>query len=342
MIEIGNDIITAITIGSTTPERIDWGNDQVWPETIATYLVITPTQATGLTEQSHSQVVQVSANTPWDVYESLDWVSVSKAASSATLSILANNSSGRSGNVVFSGGGLSETFYISQVGGYYMRMLTTAHTIASTGETIDISFISTYQDNPYTSITSSVTYNTGSGWAQFVSKTVNGNVITYRFNLMANTDTVMNRIYTFRFDQDAIQSTQYLTISFTQNKRYVPANISGFTRYTYGSTDFDKDWQVGTYVQSYQNIGGQSTPIKVLAIFNASALTADCTANFTIDYTTRATSATTASTVTGPRTITTSMSTNIPSGDTAYGITLTAGPNLQITNVSDFSVVQGT
>lgn len=32
MIEIGNTIITAITIGSTTPSRIDVGSDQVWPD----------------------------------------------------------------------------------------------------------------------------------------------------------------------------------------------------------------------------------------------------------------------------------------------------------------------
>lgn len=343
MIEIGNNVITAITVGNTTPTKIDVGGTQVWPDgPVSYYLAISPTYATGLTEGSHSQVVNVDTNVDsWNVYENLDWVSVNKAASSATLSILANNSSGRSGNVVFSGGGIEQTFYVQQVGGYYMRMLTpNPSTAATAGQEIEIAFISTYRDNPYTAITSSVTYNTGSGWAEFISRTQNGNRMIYRFRLLPNTDTAMDHVSTFRFEQDTVLSSQYVVVSFRQAKAYAPANISGFTRFTAGTHNYDKDWQVGTFVQSYQNIGGQQTPIKVLAIFNANSSTTTYEANFTINYNTRATSAVTASTITGPRTITSGMTYTIPDGDTAYGITLGAGPNLQITSVSDFDVKQ--
>lgn len=348
MIEIGNTVITAITVGADTPERIDVGSDKVWPESVTTFLVITPTQATGLTEQSHSQVVQVSANTEWDVYENLSWVSVTKAASSATLSVLANNSSGRSGNVYFSGGGIEQTFYIQQKGGYYMRMLTTAHTIPAAGQQISISFISTYQDNPYTAITSSVTYNTGSNWMHFVSRSQNGNIITYTFSCDQNTDTASNRIATFRFEQDAIQSTQYLTISFTQSKAETAPTISGFTRYAFVKDSYNNYWQLGRYFTG--NYAGQNAdqPIYALAIVSDVPPSTSFTATFDIGYYYYVTPPPTNTTTAGTRTIaqcvdpdTCGVKISIPSGGTCYGITITASPNLTITG-GTFSVERAT
>ena len=49
MIEIGNTVISVIQISNTTPDRIDWGNDQVWPDSP------TPT--------SHTYSFEVSAQT---------------------------------------------------------------------------------------------------------------------------------------------------------------------------------------------------------------------------------------------------------------------------------------
>ena len=48
MIQIGNTVISVINIGSATPVKIDWGNDQVWPETSPT---------------SHTYTFEVSAMT---------------------------------------------------------------------------------------------------------------------------------------------------------------------------------------------------------------------------------------------------------------------------------------
>ena len=56
MIEIGNTIINTISVGSTTPTRVDVGDTKAWPDTITYFFSISPTYATGLTEQSHSQV----------------------------------------------------------------------------------------------------------------------------------------------------------------------------------------------------------------------------------------------------------------------------------------------
>jgi len=347
MIEIGNTIINTISVGSTTPTRVDVGDTKAWPDTITYFFSISPTYATGLTEQSHSQVVNVNTNVDsWNVYENLDWVSVTKAASSATLSILANNSSGRSANIVFSGGGFSEQFYIQQKGGYYMRLLSPSNpaTAATAGGNVSISFISTYQDNPYTAITSSVTYNTGSGWATFVSKTQNGNIITYTYHLEANTDTAMNRVTTFRFEQDAIQSTQYLVVSFTQAKAETAPTISGFTRFAFVKDTYGNYWQLGRYDTGTRVGPNSDVPLYACAIVSNVPPSTAFTATFDIGYYYYVTPPPTNVTTAGTRTIaqcvnpsTCGVKIDIPSGDTCYGITITANPNMTITG-GTFSV----
>lgn len=345
MIEVGNTVITDITIGSITPSKIDWGDSQVWPEDVTYFFSISPVEATGLTEQSQNVAVQVNTNVDsWNVYENLSWVSVTKAASSATLSILANNSSGRSANIVFSGGGFSEQFYIQQKGGYYMRMLTTPYTIPATGGTIEISFISTYRDNPYTAITSSVTYNTGSGWATFVSRSQNGNIITYRYSITANTDTSANRISTFRFEQDAVQSTQYLTISFTQNKAETAPTISGFTTFAFVKDQYNHYWQLGRYDTGSRVGPNGDQPLYACAIVSDVAPSTSFTATFDIGYYYYVTPPPTNVTTAGTRTIaqcvnpsTCGVKIDIPSGGTCYGVTITANPNMTITG-GTFSV----
>lgn len=352
MIEIGNQIISSISVGSSVPQRIDVQDTQVWPTgQTQYYIVLTPTQATGLTEQSQDVVVHVSANTPsWGVYDyqNIDWVDVSaNGNTAATISVHANSSSGRNGNVVFSGGGIEQTFYVQQVGGYYMRLLSPSNpaTAATAGGNISISFISTYRDNPYTAITSSVTYNTGSGWATFVNRSQNGNIITYTYHLEANTDTAQNRITTFRFEQDAIQSTQYLVVSFTQAKAYTPANISGFTRFTTGTHNYDRDWQIGKY-QAGTSPGPNGTiqPTYAIALLNVNPVTATCEANFDLSFyygMIGSSSYPIYDTASGPRTINIGDTVQIPNGDLAYGIVLVSPrPNSNITNVSGLTVTQ--
>ena len=353
MIEIGNQIISSIYVGGSAPTRVDVGDTKVYPEDVTYFFSISPVNATGLTEQSHSQVVQVNTNVDsWNVYENLDWVSVTKAASSATLSILANNSSGRTGNVTFSGGGFSEQFYISQKGGYYMRMLTqNPSTAATAGQEIEISFISSYQDNPYTAITSSVTYNTGSGWAEFISRSQNAQdnkIFTYRFRLLPNTDTAMNRITTFRFEQDAVQSTQYVVVSFTQAKAETAPTISGFTRFAFVKDQYNHYWQLGRYDTGSRVGPNSNQPLYACAIVSDVPPSTSFTATFDIGYYYYVTPPPTNQTTAGTRTIaqcvnpeTCGTKITIPSGDTCYGITITANPNMTITG-GTFSVIPTT
>lgn len=328
-------------------DGVEYARCEVRQVGVVYYFTISPTQATGLTEQSHSQVVNVDTNVPsWNVYEDLDWVSFTKNSTAATLSILANNSSGRTGNVTFSGGGFSETFYISQKGGYYMRLLSPSNpaTAATAGGNVSISFISTYQDNPYTAITSSVTYNTGSGWATFVSRSQNGNIITYTFNLAANTDTAMNRVTTFRFDQDAVQSSQFLVVSFTQAKAETAPTISGFTRFAFVKDTYNNYWQLGTYDTGTRVGPNADQPLRACAIVSDVAPSKDFTATYDIGYTYYAVPPPTSQSTSGTRTIaqcvnpeTCGTKITIPSGGTCYGVTITANPNMMITG-GTFSV----
>ena len=328
MIEIGNTVINFIAVGGTTPGRIDVGSTQVWPVTY--YLTISPTAAT-INETQTTGTITVDTNlTNWQVYESLDWVTVSKGASSVSWTASTNTSSGRSGNIIVSGSGITQTFSLSQKGGYYVRILTSPYAIDESGGTIQIEVMSTYRDE-YTPVHSGVTYSTGSDWIHFQSVVNNSTGSIFTFTCDRNTD-VVNRIATFTFTQDAVGGSS-ASVSFTQRAMYVPASISGFTRFAYVG-----DWQIGTYVSSYISIGGQSVPVRAIAILNVNPTTAACVANYTVDYYTRTTGNPTYSSTSGPRNIATTDTVSIPDGDTAYGISITAGPNLTITGVTGFDV----
>jgi hypothetical protein len=63
------------------------------------------------------KTITVTSNTNWTVTENISWLSVSKSGSSFTIICQANTStSGRSGTITVSGGGLSRTLQVSQSG----------------------------------------------------------------------------------------------------------------------------------------------------------------------------------------------------------------------------------
>ena len=80
MIEIGNYVITAITIGSTTPNQIDVGDTQVWPENI--YIVLPSTGTNVLSTANYAYVSNISASTNYWAVESDDtsWLTVTKTS----------------------------------------------------------------------------------------------------------------------------------------------------------------------------------------------------------------------------------------------------------------------
>lgn len=71
MIEVGNTIITTLSIGSSTPVKIDWGNDKVWPEETGTYIILPRTGATIASASNYSYISNISASTTaWTVTSS--------------------------------------------------------------------------------------------------------------------------------------------------------------------------------------------------------------------------------------------------------------------------------
>ncbi len=338
MIEIGNNVITAITIGQTTPEKIDWGADRVWPEAISYYLNISPTAAT-INDTQTTGSIRVDTNLDsWNVYESLSWVTTSKSSTGVSWTASTNNSSGRTGNIYVSGGSLSETFYLQQKGGHYMNMLTTPYAINETGGTIEISFVSTYRDEPM-AVTSAVTYSTGSGWISFQSLSQNGNIYTYRFTCDRSTDT-QARYATFTFTQTGAGGTS-ATIQFTQKAMHVPDAISGFNMYTYYTDAQGRDWQIGWWKQGEVVINNQTYPLRGIAILTTGVTMRDYTADYEVTYYTGipGPSYPTYNTKSGPTTIPAGTTLSIPSGGTAYGVAIVSpNPNLTMTGVSGFTV----
>lgn len=123
MIEVGSTIITAITIGSTAPTKIDWGSDKVWPESTPTHsITISPTAATNVSSAGTDAYIYVTASTnSWTVSTTSSWITVAKDSNSrARYWVDANTSaSQRTGGVIsFMIDGVTyATFTVSQQAG---------------------------------------------------------------------------------------------------------------------------------------------------------------------------------------------------------------------------------
>jgi len=82
MIEIGNHVITAITIGSTTPIKIDVGSTQVWPDGENIYIILPSTGTSVLSSANYAYVSNISASTnSWTVEsDNTSWLTVRKTS----------------------------------------------------------------------------------------------------------------------------------------------------------------------------------------------------------------------------------------------------------------------
>lgn len=104
MIQIGSTTINTINIGSTTPQRIDWGSDQVWPSgSSPTSNIQLSISNINVDSGSSYFTIDVTANTTsWTVDSSDSWLTPSKLTNSLTrVNYSANGSSERTGTVNF-------------------------------------------------------------------------------------------------------------------------------------------------------------------------------------------------------------------------------------------------
>jgi hypothetical protein len=241
----------------------------------------------------------------------------------------------RIGYISVSYGSVTATTQINQSDSIYVfsGLTTNPMTIGSGQTTFSISLVSKFGQAITEQPSVSIGYNPAMN-VQLTSTASGGTQGQWNFVFSCNAnDTESQRTTSIVFTQPGSQNT--LTYVVHQQKKYVPETIDGFLVFaTYG------DWQVGKYLTTTTDIGGVPTPIYAAAILRTTPVTTSCVANFTMNYYTRTPQqqGQTDATATGPRTIATTSTVSIPNGDTAYGITITGGPNLTITSVTDFSV----
>lgn len=345
MIEIGNTIINTIFVGSTTPNKIDVGSTQVWPdgEPTSYYITLTPSQVQPWNGSYRTGTISVSSNTQdWTAEASMQPASatpyfrVSKTNNTTMTWVMDENFSttSRIGHAIARYGSVSAETLVYQNAGYYIYIEggTSPRVATSGGGTVVISVISNYGNTPV-AVTSASTKD----WIECTNMTDAGSGrYVFTFQVPAN-PTTGSRNTTLTFTQQAA-SSKSVQIMVSQYGKYVPQSISGFTIAPVGGATYG-DWAVGRFLNSYQDIGGVNTPIYTIAILKATPVTATCEASFTVNYQTITRDTPQYYTATGPRTIYTTSTVSIPSGDTAYGITIGGGPNAYITGVSNFSVI---
>ena len=155
MIEIGNNVITAITIGSNTPSKIDVGSTQVWPDGSADYIILNNYSARFLSSGSNYAYVNVTSasTTAWTATTTDSWITLSKVNSSRLrYDITQNSGAERTGTIVFQAGTATANFEVSQVGqpqhDYVLNAYSSPTSIPHSGTTLKIYVTSTKDGEP--------------------------------------------------------------------------------------------------------------------------------------------------------------------------------------------------
>lgn len=307
----------------------------------AVFIVLAPKLVQLSDGTSRTGTISVSANTTaWTVTSTSSWITAEKYVPYSTPMVrytLAENSgtTQRTGYIKVSYGSTSAQTQVNQGYGLYVLSALTTNPISLTsGQTnFAISIVSKLGNTPVEP-SYSIGYNPQLN-VQLISMQTGGTTGQHNYFFSCNSaSTTGQTTASIVFTQTA--SSKSITYVVNQKGKATPTptgtTISGFTvSRAYG------DWQLGKYVTSYTTIGGVNTPIYVMAILNPNNVSGDFTYTLDCDYYTRQGETQTDGTINRtldftPQTI------NIPSGDTAYGITLYGGPNLTITTVRTFTV----
>lgn len=345
MIEIGNYVITAITIGSTTPNHIDVGDTQVWPETTPQtyYITLTPSIVTAWNGYERTDYINVDTNAPSFSVEASSspasatpYFTAAKYGSNQIQWHMDKNTSrtSRVGYVTARYGEASAQTMIYQNAGYYIYVENTSPQVLSSGATtLAVSVISRYGNTAVP-----VSYQVGgSDWIRYSSMTdAGGGRYVYNFTVDANSQTE-TRHNSITFTQTLGEGSERLTatLAITQKAKYVPASISGLTALAY-----DGDWVLGRYFAGYVDAGqyGQQ-PMYGVAIVRTATTTTNYTATYEMDAHYGIPGPTNTQHYDTSATIAAGHTVPIPSGDTVYGMTITVSPNLYVSNYT-FSVTQ--
>ena len=120
MIQIGSTTINVISIGSSSPTKIDWGSDQVWPYGSTDYINLPGTGGTIGAASNYAYISNISASTTsWTVSSNQSWLTVSKTSNTqARYNVTENTSlSDRTGVLSFKIGSTTyATYTVRQMG----------------------------------------------------------------------------------------------------------------------------------------------------------------------------------------------------------------------------------
>lgn len=347
MIQIGNTVISAITVGNSTVTRIDVESTQVYPSVQPSiYINLNPTTVQPWNGYYRTGTITVDTNaSSWTVEASStpsgNYFTAEKTNSTTvTWTMQANDTTtSRVGYVTVRAGSVSAQTTVYQNTGYVIWIDNTSPAVVNSGATtLAISVWSKYGNEAVP-----VTYQiTGNDWVRYVSMTdAGGGHYIYNFSIDQNTDT-QARYNGVTFTQTLGESSPYksASIGITQRERFVPDQISGFTMYAN-----DGQWMLGRYKISEQQMGDYGLqPIYAIAVLRATVPPYDYTVNYAFDSyygvpgptiplhfsntVNRTVSQDTASPVT------------IPGGGTGYGWIITSYPNLQPPSNITFSVTR--
>lgn len=346
MIKIGSTIIDTIKIGTSTPQHIDVGSVQVWPDgQPAIYLNLSPTTVQPWNGYYRTGTITVDTNaSSWSVAASStpagNFFSATKTNSTTVTWVMQENSgtTSRNGYVTVTAGSVSAQTVVYQNPGYYIYVDNNNPTVLNSGSTtLAVSVWSRYGNEAVP-----VTYQiTGNDWVHYLSTTdAGGGHYIFNFSVDTNTDT-QTRHNGITFTQTLGSSTPYKSVSLgiTQQAMYVPETIAGFERFTY-----EGDWQLGRALYGTAEINNQTVPLYAILLLNTNATNWNYTATLDFDSQVQVPpSAPSSSTTNTTATITAGATISIPNGGTAYGIMIKSpSPNQRITNVRTLHVERAT
>lgn len=346
MIEIGNSVISAITVGNGSPSRIDVGNTKVYPDAQpAVYINLSPTTVQPWNGFYKTGTITVDTNaSSWTVEASSTpsgnyFTAVKTNSTTVTWTMQANDTTtSRVGYVTVRAGSVSAQTTVYQNTGYVIWIDNTSPAVVNSGATtLAISVWSKYGNEAV-----SVTYQiTGNDWVRYVSMTdAGGGHYVYNFAIDTNTST-QARYNGIQFTQTQGSSSPYksASIGITQKAMYVPETIAGFERFTY-----EGDWQIGRALYGTAEINGSTVPLYAILLLNTNVTNWDYSAEVDYDFQTQVPpSAPSSSTDNRTVTIPQGQTISIPNGGTAYGYMLKSPtPNQRITSVRTLHVTRTT
>lgn len=321
----------SVCYGSGSCLSMSYGVHQFWPTAATLPYIVLEENSRTVPQGSSTGSVQVDASsTAWTVSCDSSWLTVTKTSSTSFRYSYGNapyDTRRQAIVTVALGSAAVSQFILTQDATYHISIDgSTSRSVSSAAGETTVVVVSVHGSSPMPA-TCTIT----AGWMQLKSVTHDGSgTYTYTFTYSENYVNY-SRSCTLIFTQDELGAQA--TVGYNQAAKYIPATISGFTTHkTYG------DWQLGYYTSSYIDIGTvHSIPVNVAAIVRSTPIDKTYLANYEFAYNSGQPPRTTASTD-GTREIPIGSTINIPSGDTCYGIQITAGPNLYITNVSAFTV----